>query len=86
MFPLKAPERLGRHVSPAPPAVLGIHSISEFDEPVNIGSSELCSVTELAFRIEEFADVTLRHVYQHDAPTGVPGPRGCGRGRDQAQT
>lgn len=42
-------------------------------EPVNLGSSELVSINELADIVEDIAGVKLRRTYKLDAPKGVNG-------------
>ncbi len=56
---------------------LGIDRIMHCDQliatPVNLGSSELVSINELVDIVEEIAGVTLKRVYDLDAPKGVAG-------------
>jgi GDP-D-mannose 3',5'-epimerase len=42
-------------------------------EPLNIGSDEMVSINELVDLVEGIAGVTLKRIYQRDAPTGVRG-------------
>lgn len=57
--------------------VYGIDRITHADEliavPINLGSSEMVSINQLADLAESFAGVTLRRVYKLDAPQGVAG-------------
>jgi nucleoside-diphosphate-sugar epimerase len=57
--------------------VKGIDLITHCDElvatPVNLGSSELVSINELASRVEAIAGVKLQRGYDADAPRGVAG-------------
>jgi nucleoside-diphosphate-sugar epimerase len=46
---------------------------SDIIEPINLGSSELVSINELADIVEQIADVTLQRNYNLDAPKGVRG-------------
>lgn len=46
---------------------------SEVVEPINIGSSELVSINQLADIVEEIAGVKLKRHYKLDAPKGVNG-------------
>ena len=55
----------------------GIDAITHCEElvatPINLGSSELVSVSQLVDLVEEIGGVKLRRVYQRDAPKGVAG-------------
>jgi GDP-D-mannose 3',5'-epimerase len=53
----------------------GIQMITHSDilEPINLGSSELVSINDLASMVEEIAGVTLERSYKLDAPKGVAG-------------
>jgi len=55
--------------------VKGTQMIAESDlhEPINLGSSELVSIDELADIVEEIAGTRLKRRYKRDAPTGVNG-------------
>jgi GDP-D-mannose 3',5'-epimerase len=57
--------------------VLGIDQIMHSDRliatPINLGSSELISIDDLALLVEEIAGVKLQHTYDLDAPKGVAG-------------
>ncbi len=57
--------------------VTGIDRIMHCDDlvatPVNLGSSELVSINTLVSRVEKIAGVTVRRVYERDAPLGVAG-------------
>ena len=46
---------------------------SDFTEPLNIGSSELVSINQLADIVEEIAGIQLKRVYNLKAPKGVNG-------------
>jgi GDP-D-mannose 3',5'-epimerase len=46
---------------------------SDVVEPLNIGSSELVSINQLAQIVEEIAGVKLKRIYKLDAPKGVNG-------------
>ncbi len=46
---------------------------SDVSEPINLGSSEMVSVNQLVDLVEDIAGITLRRIYQLDAPTGVRG-------------
>ena len=46
---------------------------SDFTEPVNLGSSELVTINQLAGLAEEFAGIELERDYDLDAPKGVRG-------------
>jgi nucleoside-diphosphate-sugar epimerase len=46
---------------------------SDFVEPINIGSSELVSITQLVDIVEEIAAVKLKRNYNLSAPKGVNG-------------
>ncbi len=46
---------------------------SDVIEPLNLGSSELVSINQLADIVEDIAGVTLRRDYKLDAPKGVNG-------------
>ncbi len=46
---------------------------SDFTEPLNIGSSELVSINQLADIVEEIAGIKLKRVYNLKAPKGVNG-------------
>jgi nucleoside-diphosphate-sugar epimerase len=46
---------------------------SDFVEPLNIGSDEMVSINQLVDIVEEIAGVTLKRVYNLDAPKGVRG-------------
>ncbi|MGH3556129.1 NAD-dependent epimerase/dehydratase family protein [Mycobacterium sp.] len=41
--------------------------------PVNVGSSELVSINEMADIIEQIAGITVKRIYKLDAPLGVRG-------------
>ena len=54
----------------------GIHLIMEsehWNEPINLGSSEMVSINQLADIIEGLAGITLQRNYKLDAPKGVRG-------------
>ena len=55
----------------------GIDMIMHRDEliatPINLGSSQLVSINELAIVAEEIAGVQLKRTYNLDAPQGVAG-------------
>lgn len=55
--------------------VKGIKLISfgHYNEPLNLGSSELVSINNLVTIVEEIAQVKLNRVYNPDAPKGVRG-------------
>jgi hypothetical protein len=57
--------------------VLGIDQIMHCDRliatPINLGSSELISIDDLATMVEEIAGVKLQRTYDLDAPKGVAG-------------
>jgi GDP-D-mannose 3', 5'-epimerase len=55
--------------------VLGIDRIMHSDilEPINLGSSELVTINQLADIVEEIAGVKLKRHYKLDAPKGVNG-------------
>jgi GDP-D-mannose 3', 5'-epimerase len=57
--------------------VRGIDRIMHCDRliatPINLGSSELVSIDDLARKVEKIAGVKLRHEYQLNAPRGVAG-------------
>jgi GDP-D-mannose 3', 5'-epimerase len=46
---------------------------SDFQEPINIGSSELVTVNELVTIVEDIAGVRLKRAYDTSAPKGVNG-------------
>jgi GDP-D-mannose 3', 5'-epimerase len=46
---------------------------SDFEGPVNIGSSEMISINELVSIVEEIAGKSIQRVYKFDAPIGVQG-------------
>lgn len=46
---------------------------SEIHEPINLGSSELVTINQLADIVEEIAGVKLKRRYKLDAPKGVNG-------------
>jgi len=46
---------------------------SDFVEPINLGSSELVSINQMADIIEKIAGVTVKRNYNLDAPKGVRG-------------
>jgi GDP-D-mannose 3', 5'-epimerase len=46
---------------------------SEIKYPINLGSSELVSINQLADIVEEFAAIKLKRNYKLDAPKGVRG-------------
>lgn len=46
---------------------------SDIKEPINLGTSELVTIEELALIIEEISETKLRHVYNLNAPKGVRG-------------
>ncbi|HRI12993.1 MAG TPA: NAD-dependent epimerase/dehydratase family protein [Verrucomicrobiota bacterium] len=46
---------------------------SDFTEPLNIGSSELVSINQLADIVESIAGIKLKRHYKLDAPKGVNG-------------
>jgi nucleoside-diphosphate-sugar epimerase len=41
--------------------------------PINLGSSELISIDDLARMVEGIGGVQLQHIYDPDAPKGVAG-------------
>jgi len=47
--------------------------MSDILEPINLGSSELVTVTQLVGIVEEIAGVKLNRHYKLDAPKGVNG-------------
>lgn len=57
--------------------VLGIDKITHCDEliatPINLGSSELISINDLADKVEKIAGVTFKRKYDLTAPRGVAG-------------
>ena len=57
--------------------VLGIDQIMHCDRlistPINLGSSELIAIDDLARMVEEIGGVKLQHTYDLDAPKGVAG-------------
>jgi len=55
--------------------VKGIISImySDIEEPINLGSSEMVSINQLADIVEEIAGYKLKRIYDADAPKGVRG-------------
>jgi GDP-D-mannose 3',5'-epimerase len=56
--------------------IIGIHLIMESDDwmdPINLGSSEMVSINQLADIIEGIAGVSLKRNYLLDAPKGVRG-------------
>jgi nucleoside-diphosphate-sugar epimerase len=57
--------------------VKGIDRIMHCDRliatPINLGSSELVSINNLADKVEKIAGVKLKREYQLDAPKGVAG-------------
>ncbi len=46
---------------------------SDFEEPINIGSSEMVSINQLVTIAEEIAGISLKRTYNIDAPKGVNG-------------
>lgn len=44
-----------------------------FDQPLNLGSSELVTINQLVDMVEDIAGIRLRRDYQLDAPQGVRG-------------
>jgi nucleoside-diphosphate-sugar epimerase len=46
---------------------------SDFQEPINLGSSELVSINQLVDIVEEIAGIRLERRYKLDAPKGVNG-------------
>ena len=46
---------------------------SDYDQPLNIGSSEMVSINHLLSIVEEFAGVKLKRIYNHSAAEGVRG-------------
>ena len=46
---------------------------SDYVEPINIGSSELVSINQLADIVESIAGIKLKRHYKLDAPKGVNG-------------
>lgn len=46
---------------------------SNFDQPINLGSSELVSINQLASIVEDIANVKLKRSYDLTAPQGVRG-------------
>lgn len=46
---------------------------SDIEEPINLGSSEMVSINQLADMAEEIAGYTLQRFYDPDAPKGVRG-------------
>jgi GDP-D-mannose 3', 5'-epimerase len=56
--------------------IRGIHLITESDEwvdPINLGSSEMVSINQLADIISGIAEITVERSYNLDAPKGVRG-------------
>jgi GDP-D-mannose 3', 5'-epimerase len=56
--------------------ITGIHLITESDnwvDPINLGSSEMVSINQLAEIIEKIAGISLTRRYKLDAPKGVRG-------------
>ena len=56
--------------------IKGIHLITESNdwiEPINLGSSEMVSINQLADLIEGFAEISLTRNYKLNAPKGVRG-------------
>ncbi len=50
-----------------------MHGAELIATPVNLGSSQLVTINELARLVEEIAGVSLRHKYDRSAPQGVGG-------------
>jgi nucleoside-diphosphate-sugar epimerase len=50
-----------------------MHSEDLIATPINLGTSELMSINELASIVEEIGGVKLQHDYKLDAPLGVAG-------------
>ena len=48
-------------------------TLSDITEPLNIGSSELVSINQMASIIEKIAGISVKRVYDLDAPKGVRG-------------
>jgi GDP-D-mannose 3',5'-epimerase len=46
---------------------------SDFEQPLNIGSSELVTINQLVDIVEDIARIKLRRRYKLDAPKGVRG-------------
>lgn len=46
---------------------------SDVDFPINLGSSELVSINQLVYLVEEIAGLKLKRTYKLDAPKGVRG-------------
>jgi nucleoside-diphosphate-sugar epimerase len=46
---------------------------NDWIEPINLGSSEMVSINQLADLIEGFAEILLTRNYKLDAPKGVRG-------------
>jgi len=46
---------------------------SDVDFPINLGSSELVSINQLVYIVEEIAGLKLKRTYKLDAPKGVRG-------------
>lgn len=46
---------------------------SDLDKPINLGSSEVVTISELVSMAEEIAGVHLKRIYHLDAPRGVMG-------------
>jgi nucleoside-diphosphate-sugar epimerase len=53
----------------------GIHMILDghWQEPINLGSSELVTVNQLVDIVEDIADIKLKRSYDLSAPKGVRG-------------
>lgn len=50
---------------------------SDVNDPINLGSSELVSITELVSIVEDIAGVELERTYDLSAPQGVRGRNSC---------
>jgi len=48
-------------------------SMSDIEQPINLGSSELVTINHLVDLVEEIAEVKLKRLYNTNAPKGVKG-------------
>jgi GDP-D-mannose 3',5'-epimerase len=55
--------------------ITGIHKMmdSSFNDPLNLGSSQMVTINEMVSKVEEIAKVRLNRTYNLDAPKGVRG-------------
>lgn len=56
-------------------AITGMHKImnSSFNNPLNLGSSQMVTINEMVSMVEKIAKVELNRTYNLDAPKGVRG-------------